>query len=104
VVEAEDGHEAFLKLHADAQIDFIITDLNMPVMNGIEFLRKVKQTPELARKNLPIIMLTTEFAQTLKDQGRENGVKVWLVKPYKPELLLLAMSKFLAVQGNAKAA
>jgi two-component system, chemotaxis family, chemotaxis protein CheY len=103
VLEAEDGLDAYAKLKANSDVDFIITDQNMPNMNGLEFLQKVKGDKDLSARKFPIIMLTTEFAQELKDQGKQNGVRVWLVKPYRQELLLNAVERLLS-EKTAKAA
>lgn len=85
VIEASEGRDALNKLKGK-RISLIVTDLNMPVMNGIEFVKAVKTTSE--HKFVPIVMLTTESEESKKQAGRNAGVKAWVVKPFKPETLL----------------
>lgn len=90
VIEAEDGRDALTKLDGQ-KIHLIISDVNMPNMNGIEFLKASKQIP--AYKFTPVIMLTTESAEEKKMQGQAGGAKAWMVKPFQPPQLLNAVSK-----------
>jgi two-component system chemotaxis response regulator CheY len=92
VVEAEHGQDALNKL-AVATVDLIITDLNMPVMDGITLIQNVRKQP--AMRNKPILMLTTEGLGTKKDQGRAAGATGWIVKPFDPEKLLQTLAKVL---------
>jgi two-component system chemotaxis response regulator CheY len=85
VVEAEDGVEALEKL-SGAQVDMLITDLNMPNMDGLELIKKVRE--EGSHRFTPIVMLTTESSEEKKLAGREAGASGWIVKPFKPEQLL----------------
>ena len=85
VVEAEDGVDALAKL-PDAQIDMLITDLNMPNMDGLELIKKVREKG--SHRFTPIVMLTTESSEEKKLAGREAGASGWIVKPFKPEQLL----------------
>jgi len=85
VVEAEDGFDALVKL-SGAQIDMLITDLNMPNMDGLELIKKVRE--EGKHRFTPIVMLTTESSEEKKKAGREAGASGWIVKPFKPEQLL----------------
>ncbi len=85
VVEAEDGFDALAKL-SGAQVDMLITDLNMPNMDGLELIRKVRE--EGQHRFTPIVMLTTESSEEKKKAGREAGASGWIVKPFKPEQLL----------------
>ena len=85
VVEAEDGVDALSKL-SGTQIDMLITDLNMPNMDGLELIKKVRG--EGAHRFTPIVMLTTESSEEKKLAGREAGASGWIVKPFKPEQLL----------------
>ena len=89
--EAEDGIAALQKLRNGA-FDFVVSDINMPNMNGIEFVKAAKQLP--AYKFLPILMLTTETADSKKEEGKAAGAKAWMVKPFSPSSLLNAVSKF----------
>jgi len=90
VLEGCDGKDALSKLKGQ-KIHLIVSDVNMPNMDGISFLTAVKQNP--AYKFTPVIMLTTESQEDKKRQGQAAGAKAWLVKPFKPELLLSAVQK-----------
>lgn len=90
VVEAGNGAEGYDKAIAEP-IDAVITDLNMPVMNGIEFIRKYRQHP--ASKGVPILLLTTESDEELKRQAKEAGATGWIVKPFKQDQLLAVVRK-----------
>ena len=85
VVEAVDGKDALNKL-AGTQIDMMVTDLNMPNMDGIELIKNVRQSP--GNRFMPIIMLTTESQPEKKQEGKAAGASGWIVKPFKPEQLL----------------
>jgi two-component system, chemotaxis family, chemotaxis protein CheY len=93
VIEAGHGQEALEKLASTASVDLIITDLNMPVMNGITFIQNVRKQPALMRK--PISMLTTEGLASKKEQGKAAGATGWIVKPFDPEKLLTTIAKVL---------
>jgi len=90
VIEAGNGSEGYDRAIAQP-IDAVITDLNMPVMNGIEFIRKYRAHP--ASKGVPIILLTTESDDELKRQAREAGATGWIVKPFKQDQLLAVVKK-----------
>jgi two-component system chemotaxis response regulator CheY len=90
VLQAGDG-QAALALLDGRKIGMAICDINMPRMNGIEFLKAVKALP--AYRFLPILMLTTESQQAKKDEGKAAGAKAWMVKPFSPSSLLNAVSK-----------
>lgn len=92
VIEAEDGKDALKKLEA-TKTHLIISDVNMPVMDGIEFLKNVKAHPSF--KFTPVIMLTTEGGDAKKQLGQQAGAKAWVVKPFKPEQLLGAVAKLI---------
>lgn len=89
VVEACDGKDALTKLNG-TKFHLMISDVNMPNMDGITLVTEVKKLPQY--KFLPIIMLTTEGADDKKQQGKSAGAKAWIVKPFKPEQLLKAVS------------
>ncbi|MBF0320647.1 MAG: response regulator [Nitrospirae bacterium] len=91
VIEAKDGKEAISKLAG--KIHLIICDINMPVMDGITFLKELKKNA--AYKFTPTIMLTTESQDAKKQEGKEAGAKAWIVKPFKPEILLAAIEKLI---------
>jgi len=90
VIEACDGQDALNKLDGK-KIHLIISDINMPNMDGIAFLKAVKQHPQY--KFTPVIMMTTESGDDMKQQGREAGAKAWIVKPFDPPQLLGAVQK-----------
>jgi two-component system chemotaxis response regulator CheY len=90
VLEAGNGAEGYDKATANT-VDAVITDLNMPVMNGIEFIRKYRQHP--ASKGVPIILLTTESDDELKRQAKEAGATGWIVKPFKQDQLIAVVKK-----------
>ncbi len=92
IIEAVDGKDAFAKFNGQ-QIDMLITDLNMPNMDGIGLIREVRKIP--AYKFIPIIMLTTESQDAKKMEGRAAGASGWIVKPFKPEQLLAVVRKVL---------
>jgi two-component system chemotaxis response regulator CheY len=91
VVEASDGKDALGKLQG--KVDMIITDLNMPNMDGISLIKSVRA--QAAYKFIPIIMLTTESQAGKKQEGKEAGATGWIVKPFKPEDLLAVVQKVL---------
>ena len=92
VVEGVDGVDALAKL-AGATVQMVITDLNMPNMDGIELIRQVRALP--AYKYIPIIMLTTESDDSKKMAGRAAGASGWITKPFKVEQLVAVTRKFL---------
>ena len=92
VVEAVDGQDALDKLQT-ATVQMIITDLNMPNLNGIELIRAVRANP--THRFVPIVMLTTESNADTKQQGKEAGATGWIVKPFKPDQLLAVIRKVL---------
>jgi len=90
VIEAVDGVDALCKLDGQ-KIHLIVSDVNMPNMDGIELVKKVKAHPKY--KFTPILMLTTESDEAMQAAGRAAGAKAWLVKPFQPALLLSAIAK-----------
>lgn len=92
VVEAYDGKDALAKLDG-RKIHLIVSDVNMPNMNGISFVKAAKQLP--AYKYTPVIMLTTEAGDAMKQQGQAVGAKAWVLKPFRPEQMLVAVSKLI---------
>jgi two-component system chemotaxis response regulator CheY len=92
VVEAEHGQDALNKL-AGTTVDLILTDLNMPVMDGITLIQNVRRMPSM--KSKPILMLTTEGLAAKKEQGKAAGATGWIVKPFDPEKLLQTLAKVL---------
>ena len=92
VIEAEHGQDALDKLRG-ASVDLIITDLNMPVMDGITLIRNVRSQPAMRSK--PILMLTTEGLAAKKEEGKAAGATGWIVKPFDPNKLLDTLARVL---------
>ena len=90
VIQAENG-QAGLDMLGREDVDVVITDINMPVMDGIEFIRQVRATGKY--QSLPILILTTETSQDKRDQGRAAGGTGWIVKPFDPEKLISVINK-----------
>jgi two-component system chemotaxis response regulator CheY len=90
VIEGCDGRDALTKLTGQ-KVHLIISDVNMPNMDGISFVKAVKLLPNY--KFTPIIMLTTESQEARKQEGQAAGAKAWVVKPFKPEQMLAAVAK-----------
>lgn len=90
VVEAEDGKDALAK-GSGGKFDCIILDINMPNMNGIEFLKARKAEPSLAK--VPVIMLTTQDEEALRQEALSLGAKNYLVKPFQKDQILEALAK-----------
>ena len=90
VIEAKDGQDAINKLTGQ-KVYLIISDVNMPIMDGITFVKHVKQMA--AYKFTPIIMLTTESDESKKREGQAAGARAWVVKPFKPEQMLAAVQR-----------
>jgi len=90
VLEGVDGKDALSKLTGQ-KVHMIISDVNMPVMDGIAFLKAVKQMP--AYKFTPVIMLTTESEESKKREGQAAGARAWVVKPFQPEQLINAVQR-----------
>jgi two-component system chemotaxis response regulator CheY len=91
VLEAGDGKAGLAQLEKAAKVHLIVSDVNMPVMNGIEFVGQVKQ--HARHKFTPVIMLTTEDEAGKMQQAKAAGAKAWLTKPFNPPALLDAVSK-----------
>ena len=91
VIEAKDGKDAVSKL--SGPIKMVITDLNMPNMDGIELIRQIRANP--AYKFIPVVMLTTESQATRKQEGKAAGATGWIDKPFQPEQLLAVVKKVL---------
>jgi two-component system chemotaxis response regulator CheY len=92
IVEAVDGQDAVNKVAADTAIDIMILDVNMPRMNGIEVAETLGRNGRI-QKGLKIVMLTTEGHADLIQRAKAAGAKGWIVKPFKPDMLLAAVKK-----------
>ena len=89
VIEASDGNDALVKLAQP--VNLVITDLNMPNLDGIGLIRKIRANP--ACKGLPIIMLTTESQESRKQEGKAAGATGWMVKPFSVPQILAVVKK-----------
>ena len=92
IIEASDGIDALEKL-SDDKVNMILTDLNMPNMDGIDFIKQVRRGA--ASKFVPIVMLTTESQTEKKMEGKAAGATGWIVKPFKPQQLLAVVKKLI---------
>ena len=92
VVEAGDGRDGLAKAKANT-INMVVTDLNMPVMNGLEFIRELRQLAPY--RGIPIVFLTTESDEGMKQQAKAAGATGWITKPFKQEQLLAVAKKLL---------
>ena len=95
-IQSENGQEALdtlVRLKAEGKtIALIITDINMPIMDGIRFIQEAKET---SFRFVPILVLSTETERSLKDQAKAAGAAGWLNKPFRPEQLLWVVKKFI---------
>ena len=97
VTTAEDGVEA-LALAREHSFDLVLSDINMPNMNGISLVSKLRRLDHL--ENVPIIMLTTESGEFKKDKAKKMGANGWLQKPFEPERLVNAVNITLQKAGK----
>lgn len=93
VVEAENGLVGLNQLQTHPDIALIISDVNMPEMDGITMIKKI--TASGNHSGVPIIMLTTELSKELKDEAKANGVRAWIIKPFTPEKLIMVTDQLL---------
>jgi two-component system chemotaxis response regulator CheY len=94
VVEAIDGADGLDRIKGDKTIAMVISDVNMPKLNGIEMLEALKR--DAVRPGLPVVMLTTEGQTALLDRAKAAGAKGWMVKPFNPAALIGAVKKLAA--------
>lgn len=92
VTEAENGADGLAKAKA-TPANMVVTDLNMPVMDGLTFIRELRKLPEY--RGVPIIFLSTESDASVKQQAKEAGATGWIVKPFQAEQLLAVVKKVL---------
>ncbi|MEL6107961.1 MAG: response regulator [Planctomycetota bacterium] len=90
VIEAGNGQEALQNV-AGKSVKIVVTDLNMPVMDGMTLIRELRAKPDF--KFTPILMLTTESQDSKKMEGREAGATGWIVKPFNPQQLIQVVNK-----------
>ncbi len=93
VIEAGDGKEAVDKISAGSKPDLVVTDLNMPEMDGIALIKELRRMPSL--RFIPILMLTTESSEEKKKEGKAAGATGWIVKPFNPDVMLKTVAKVL---------
>ena len=91
MIEAVDGKDALAKLIRP--VDLVVTDLNMPNLDGIGLIRGIRAIP--AYKGVPIVMLTTESLESRKQEGKAAGATGWIVKPFTPQQLLAVVKRLL---------
>jgi len=94
VVTAVDGKDGLAKLKADPSIKLVVADVNMPNMDGLTMVEKIRG--ELANSRIHLIMLTTESSPNMKERGKAAGVKGWIVKPFKGAAVLETFKKLVA--------
>jgi two-component system chemotaxis response regulator CheY len=94
VITAVDGRDGLAKLKADPGIKLVIADVNMPNMDGLTMVEKIRS--ELGNKAVNLIMLTTESSPSMKERGKAAGVKGWIVKPFKGPAVLETFKKLVA--------
>jgi two-component system chemotaxis response regulator CheY len=98
VVEAVDGEDAYRKAQAQA-FDLVLTDQNMPGMDGLTLTRTLREHP--AFRTVPILILTTESSEQMKQAGRAAGATGWLVKPFDPQRLVEVIHKVIGRAATA---
>ena len=92
VEQATDGQEA-VEVMSGHKVDMLITDLNMPRMNGVELIHWTRA--DARHQFIPVVMLTTESQEHKKQEGRNAGATAWIIKPFRPEQLLMVVNKVL---------
>jgi two-component system chemotaxis response regulator CheY len=97
IVKAFNGREALDLLSSDAQLDLILLDINMPVMNGIEFLAAMKKQEAFAR--IPVIIVSTEGKEADTKRGMELGASAYLVKPFQASDLYALLERVMSLHG-----
>lgn len=93
VIEANNGEEGITQLEQTGGVDLIVTDLNMPVMDGLEFIRRARARSD--SKHTPLLMLSTENHESKIRQGKVAGATGWIVKPFSPMRFVQVVSKLL---------
>ncbi len=93
VVEAANGIEGLQRVEENADAGMVLSDINMPQMNGIEMLTQIKSGGK--RPSLPVVMLTTEGNLELMGKAKRGGAKAWIVKPFRDDLLIETVRKIM---------
>jgi two-component system chemotaxis response regulator CheY len=91
VATAVDGKDGLVKMKADPGIKLVVSDVNMPNMDGLTMVEKIRG--ELGNSTVNVIMLTTESSPSMKERGKAAGIKGWIVKPFKGEVVLESFRK-----------
>ena len=91
VLEARDGAEGLATASKNVDLALMVLDVNMPVMNGLDLLDRLRANAATA--GIPVLLLTTEAEEALIERAKKAGAKGWLIKPVKPEMLLMAANK-----------
>ena len=94
VTTAVDGKDGLAKLKADSALRLVVSDVNMPVMDGLTMVEKIRS--ELGNKTITIVMLTTESSPHMKERGKAAGIKGWIVKPFKGDAVLETFKRICA--------
>jgi len=94
VVDGVDGVDGTDKLYKDASIGMVICDINMPRLNGLDMVEKIKSDARFAK--LPIVMLTSEDNPVLVERAKKAGAKGWIIKPFRADLLVATVRKLMA--------
>jgi two-component system chemotaxis response regulator CheY len=94
VLEACDGQEALNLAKSQAAVDLVITDVNMPNMDGITLVRELRALPHY--RGVPLLVLTTEASSEKKLEGKAAGATGWVVKPFSPDRLLATIARIVA--------
>ena len=94
VLSAVDGVDGLAKANSGAPVDLVITDVNMPNMDGLTLVRELRRLPQY--QGVPLLVLTTEASTEKKQEGRAAGATGWIVKPFDPARLLATVQKVLA--------
>ena len=98
IVEAVDGQDALDKAKSNRDISLVLTDINMPRMDGLALVKSLRVLPRY--RTAPILMLTTESSDVMKAQGRAAGATGWLVKPFDPRRLVEVVKKVIGWRGR----
>jgi len=91
VITAVDGRDGLAKLKADNRVKLVVSDVNMPNMDGLTMAEKIRG--ELGNAGVNIVMLTTENTPIMKERGRAAGIKGWIVKPFKGDAVIATFKK-----------
>lgn len=92
ILEAANGVEGLSKLSSDPDIDMILSDVNMPEMNGIEFVKAIRG--HHSKEEMPVVMITTEGGETMVQTAMESGANGYVTKPFTPDSIRQALAEF----------